>query len=382
MTVFAGKVVWTPDRPLHDGVVETDEVGRIVAVRPRSDGDPASLDGMIIPGLVNAHTHLELTGSEPVGGGRGLANWVRAVLATPRPDRIIAVEDGLRRLVACGVAAVSDVGNGPDLGRQIAAAGLCGVYQRELIGHDPVRAAAALLSLQVTTHDGPGGCVISRPAPHALYSTDAEVVQRALTVSCRRPASIHLAESAEELDFAARGAGSLAVLLDDLGVDWRSFSPSQGTPVEALGSALGPGVLLVHGVALTPEDQRAIASHGAFLCLCPRSNAHIGGILPPVPDLLRRGVQLCLGTDSAMSVRDLDVLAEVAVLLRAFPEVLPRTWLDLATEGGARALGLQNRGRIEVGGSPGLLLLEGISDPVELVTPPERRWLIRPGGES
>jgi cytosine/adenosine deaminase-related metal-dependent hydrolase len=193
------------------------------------------------------------------------------------------------------------------------------------------------------------------------------------------PASIHLGEDPSEVVFSRDGAGPFAGLLDELGIDWRWWTPSGLRPVAYLDalSVLGPGLLLVHGVDLDADDRARMVARGSPLCLCPRSNLHIGGRLPDVPALLAAGVHLCVGTDSLASSPDLDVLAEIAVLARAFRTVPIERWLRMATSGGADALGFPSAGRIAVGASPGLVLLH-VDDPRDLASgPAPRTWKVR-----
>ncbi|MCA9494754.1 MAG: amidohydrolase family protein, partial [Myxococcales bacterium] len=175
------------------------------------------------------------------------------------------------------------------------------------------------------------------------------------------PSTIHCAEDPNEEAFL-HGEGPVVAFLDRLGLDWRWSGHPRTTPVgwlERLG-VLGPDLLVVHGVHLSDADRATLAARRAPLCLCPRSNLHIGGRLPDVSALLVSGVPLALGTDSLASCEDLDVLGEIPVLRRACPDVDPITWLQLATEGGADALGLPELGRIAVDTSPGLVLLHGV----------------------
>ena len=107
--------------------------------------------------------------------------------------------------------------------------------------------------------------------------------------------------------------------------------------------ALDRNTLLVHGVQLTPEDVRQVASSGASLCVCPRSNLGLTGALAPVEELLAAGVNLALGTDSLASTPDLSLWAEMAALMAARPGLDPEVVLTMATRGGAQALGQAGR---------------------------------------
>ena len=167
-----------------------------------------------------------------------------------------------------------------------------------------------------------------------------------------------------------------------MGVDWRWWTAPNATPVAYLDQlgVLGPNTLAVQRM---PRDSGlpTIGSKPTPLCLCPRSNLHIHGVLPDVIRLIEDGVRLCLGTDSHASNHDTDVLAEIPVLHHAFPHVPMETWLSMATSTGADILGISHLGRIVVGGCPGLLLLEGCTAPAQLADTVafERTWLVEPG---
>jgi len=379
--------VWTPQGLRHDTVVEL-EGRRIVDLRAPRSGDPEPQPGLLVPGLVNAHLHLELSwmvGQVP--GGQGFTGWVQQLMRTrsaptpTAPERREAARAAAARMFERGVAAACDISNGGDTAELLVEAGLSGIVQREFLGMDPRRTASLVAAVEACEDDHRVGSarVRTRPSPHAVVSTAPELLVASGRPRGGVPGSIHLAETLAEADFLRDGSGDLATFLDDLGVPWQGWEPpgcSGATYLERLG-LLGPDLLLVHGVHLDAADRALIAARGAPLCLCPRSNLHIEGRLPDVPALLEAGVPLCLGTDSLASNADLDVLGEVGSLMRAFPEIPPGLWLDLATRGGAEALGLESFGRLQVGASPGLLLLE--VDTVEaLVRPPRRQWICGP----
>jgi cytosine/adenosine deaminase-related metal-dependent hydrolase len=383
--VYRARGVWVPAEGgggavLADHAVEVSATGRVVAVRPARAGDGPALDGLIVPGLVNAHTHLELSARGLVPGGDGFVPWARRLLTSAPPGREEAASAGraaARALLAGGTAIVGDVSNGGHTGAWLAAAGLRGVVHHEAIGFDVRELPARLRAVRREAPVAPG--VVRRPAPHALFSTHPQLVAAAVRAG-RLPASLHVGESADEASFLADGIGPHAALLDALGRDWRTWRPP-GTDAVAYLAALGilgPRLLLVHGVHLGPAAVRRAAVAGARLASCPRSNLHVTGRLPDLPRWVAHGVPLALGTDGRVSAPDLDVLAEVAVLIRAFPAVPPATWLTAATHGGARAIGLQGAAAIVPGARPGLLWLHGVGGPGGLARVPARSWLRHP----
>ena len=195
------------------------------------------------------------------------------------------------------------------------------------------------------------------------------------------PASIHLAEDVAELEFLMSGTGPFADFLDRIQRDWRWWRPPGQSPARYLDGLglLGPDLLLVHGRYIAEEDLPLVAARQASICLCPRSNLHIGQQLPDVPAMVSAGVRLLLGTDSLASSPSVDVFEEAAVLVDAFPELDPRRWLRSLTADAADALRLSGVGRLLPGTAPGLILVEGFTDPGAWIGNAPRTWLARAG---
>lgn len=374
MRAHCAAEVLLPDRVAPAGVVVVDDGGTIVEVRGARPGDPPPADGLLVPGLVNAHTHLELSGlAGRIGGGAGLIPWVRALLGERDPARHSQTLDAARAAHALGAAAVLDVSNGGDTAPAVAAAGLEGVVAHELLGMGPRRPEPSAPRTEVHA----GRSIRVRPTAHATTTTAPDLLRSAARPGLGAPATVHVAEDPAERRFLADGTGPCAELLDDLGIDWSAWRAPGCSGVAYLSALglLGPELLAVHCVDVDDADRARLAATDTPVCLCPRSNLHIGGRLPDAEALLAAGVRLCLGTDSLASTPDLDLLAEVAVLQAAHPSVRLSTWLRAATAGGASVLGVPDLGRISVGARPGLLLLEGVRASDTLTAPPPRRWL-------
>jgi len=379
--------VFLPEGVRREQVLRLDSGGRILEIRTWKVSDPDLEEGMLIPSLVNAHTHLELSGLRgTVPGGEGLVRWVGQLLRQRATAEDQSFE-GAMELVRHGTGVVCDVSNSGETRAALQKARLSGVIQRELLTLD-----ASLLPRRIREASEPDVKLLedgqkwwTRPSPHALYSTAPALVKacvqgREPAAEGRPPATIHLAEDMEEIRFLRDGGGAWARFLDGAGIDWRWWQPTGGSPVDLLSElgVLGPDLLLVHGVHLTGRDRRQIAESGAALVLCARSNLHIHGELPDGKALVDMGIPLALGTDSLGSCPDLDVLSEIPLLGQAFPAVDPRVWLHAATAGGAQALKF-GRGELAVGASPGVVLLEGVDRVESLVErAPSRRWMVRP----
>ncbi len=394
--------------PVTEGAIVLTADDAVLAVGRRADlvaqwsGIPEErAQGALLPGLVNAHTHLELSAlAGRVSGGAGLCTWATAVAAesatlTPRQRQTAAVS-AAHAAAAAGTSAVGDVGNGLVAVEAIEAAGLRGLFFHELLGSREARTGdaiadaeaerARLLAERVGLRNWPAG-VGYVLAAHAPYSADPDLLRRifATTARAEHPTSVHVAEDEDEIHLLRDGTGRWAPLLGRLGVAPGARTPGLG-PVAylaAMGAFEGPRPpLLVHMVHASAEDRTLARRHGAKVVLCPRSNLHIGGRLPDVSALLADGLAIALGTDSLASTPDLDLLAEVAVLAAQFPEVTPDVWLHAATAGGAHALGRGELGALAPGKRPGVLdvAVEDPSAPVPSlvrVPHPRLRWMAR-----
>jgi cytosine/adenosine deaminase-related metal-dependent hydrolase len=361
-------------RIADDVTVIVDDDGRIAQLRPGSAADGPARDGLLLPGLVNAHVHLEFA-AHPLPRGTGFPAWAMALRSAPPAPRPDTARSGALQMAEAGVVAALDVTNVGDTAAWLASAGLTGIVAHEVLGFGARGLDARIAALR---HDTDHGLPV-RPAPHALFSTHAELV-RAAAAPGPVPTTIHVGEDPDERRFLMEGRGPFRDLLDSFGVDvgtWRAPGCSAVALLAALG-ALRPDVLLVHAIDFDSADIAAVAAAGAPVVLCPRSNLAISGRMPPVRAFLAAGIPLAIGTDSLASAESLDPMADVAALVAAFADVDPLRWLVAATQGGADAIGRPDLGRLAVGARPGLLLLHGIRAPFALATAPERTHWRRP----
>jgi aminodeoxyfutalosine deaminase len=359
----AGWVVPVSGAPIRQGIVAIAQ-GRIVWTgSANSAGAPSGSlrdlgPGVLLPGLVNAHCHLELSHlAGQLGDVKGFVPWVEALVAARAeapPDAVeAAAGEAIRALVASGTVAVGDVSNSlahlPMLGRSDLAAA---VVFYELLSWDPAKAEAVLqfaeARVREVAEDLPGRVQI-RLAAHAPHSVSPPLL-RAL-VRHGGPAAIHLAESPAESVFLADGDGDWAGFLDRRGLGHVAFTPPRQSPVAYLDGlgALHPKLVAAHCVQVDDEDIGLLAKRGVAVAVCPRSNRRLGLAVPPVPAMLEAGVCLAVGTDSLASAGSLDLMDDVALLHREFPSLDPARLVQMATVGGARALGLLDLGTIEPG---------------------------------
>ena len=358
----ASWVVPVAGAPLRDGRVAVGD-GRIAWVGRAGDaGEPKAPvrdlgPAILLPGLVNAHCHLELShlaGRVPFGGG--FVAWVEALVAARGSDDEASVRaraaQAIRDLEDRGTVAVGDVSNSLVHLDLLGASRLSAVVFFELLAWDPARAAATLdwADRRLAGLDGTlAPNVRVRLAAHGPHTVSPPLF--AGLVARGGPAAMHLAESPDESHFLATGSGAWPGFLERRGLGHVGFTPPGLSPVryvDGLG-ALPRGLVAAHAVQVDAADRQRLAGRGVHVALCPRSNRNLGVGTAPVPELLAAGVGLCLGTDSLASVDSLDVLEDARLLHRQFPDLDPAVIVRMATLGGAEALGFADLGAIARG---------------------------------
>ncbi|MCG5054640.1 MAG: amidohydrolase family protein [Myxococcales bacterium] len=375
--VSASWVVPITAPPLREGAVWLDAEGSIVAVGPAEvlakQAGPARqrhVHGTLLPALVNAHTHLELSAlAGGVPGGEGLVPWVgrlqRAAGDVADAARLAAAHRAAASAHRAGTIALGDVGNGLGCVEALGQVPLEGSFFHEILGSRDDGSGAGLEALRAEQE------ALVRAghwplrfryvqAPHAPYSGGPALLARlfAAAQAAGQRTTIHLAEDTDELALLETGVGAWAPVLARLGVPPGSRTPGMGPGpyLERLGAFAGPPApLLVHMcLAGEPEIVRARAA-AAPVVLCLRSNQHISGRAPPVPAMVDAGLTLALGTDSLASVASLSLWDEMKALAGAFPALPPHLWLEAATHGGAIALERPWLGSLTPGQRPGVL---------------------------
>jgi cytosine/adenosine deaminase-related metal-dependent hydrolase len=341
-------------------------------------GPPAPVvdlgEAAILPGLVNAHVHLELSWMRGrVPRAPALPAWIRSLMALRRTvpsDPVEPIEAAVAEARASGTALVGDVTNTLSSIDVLERATLSARVFRELIGFrvDDPEALVAEAQAAIDRRPPSTGVRVSLAA-HAPYSVSPGVL-RALARTRRarpEPTTIHLAESADEIEFVATGGGPMRRLLDEVGAwdpAWRA--PGCG-PVEYLErtGVLDARTLVVHGVHLTDGELARLAALGVTLVTCPRSNEATGAGTPPVARFYASGIRVAFGTDSLACVPNLDLFAELAAARRLAPEVPASGLLASATRHGAEALGFGGEFGVVVPGARAELLAVAIPAGVE-----------------
>jgi cytosine/adenosine deaminase-related metal-dependent hydrolase len=376
--------------PIRDGWFAVDR-GRIVAYgslgpagrRGLADGarEVDLGDVAVMPGLCNAHTHLELSYlRDEVPPASQFVTWIRGVIDARRqrpdpsgPEILDAVDRAVAESVACGTAVVGDISNTLVTFGPLARSALAAVVFFEVIRFNASN-PEAVVDEAVRRLDAlvPTERVRTSLAAHAPYSV-APLVLRAIRKAVDRdpfaPCSIHVSESVEEVEFIKTAGGPWRALLEELGSWDPSWVAPGGTPVDFLDNSgfLNGRVLAVHGVQMTPTDLERLAARGTTIVTCPRSNGHTGAGAPPIEDFYSAGVSVAVGTDSLASAPDLNVFAELATMRALAPTVPAAALLDSGTRQGARALGFDaHYGTIEPGKSARLLAISLPSSSIDV----------------
>ena len=365
-TLRARHVVPLAGPPIENGWLRI-ECGRIVAVGGGTAPGPAFDlgDVIVLPGLVNAHTHLEFSSLDvPLPGEGGLPGWIRRVVAMRRAriaaDPVpAAIHAGLEESARAGVTTIGEIATacppagparpGPRLRVFLEALGLSA-------GAGAAACATVPRDLAIIAGRGAAAGV----SPHAPYSVASPLGRRVLEIARRRrlPAAMHLGESAAEAEFVATARGPFRELLESLGA-WPAIPPRLLTAADWISLlAKGPRGVVVHGTFLDDDALVRLGRHRGRLAVvvCPRTARLLAGTLPPLARLRSAGVRVAIGTDSRASTPDLSVLAECRALCDG-GLTSPAEALRMATVHGAWALAMERQAGVIAPGRPADLVV-------------------------
>jgi 5-methylthioadenosine/S-adenosylhomocysteine deaminase len=370
LRIRAGRVYPVTAPPLDDGAVLVGSDGRIAAVGPNPlvPSPPGAellefRDAVLVPGLVNCHTHLELT--HLVGQNReaDFTRWIRRVRElkqeTTAEQFLTAARQGVQDGWARAVTCVADTGDSGAPLRALSELGGRGIYYQEVFGPDPAQMPESIAALRSAV-DSLRVYASTRLrvglSPHAPYTVSAPLYRAVANYarSERLPIAVHLAESRAESQLVRDGAGPFADALARRGIP---FAAQHVSPVEYL-YRLGVlrEALCIHCVQIDARDIGLLKTDNAAVAHCPLSNrAHDHGTAP-LAALRTAGVPTGIGTDSVVSVGELDLWAEASVAGLAGDDALRMLTIE-----GARALGWDNEiGSLEVGKAGDLAVLTAV----------------------
>ncbi len=379
MRKIAATYIFTGNQPpIKNGILSLDDNGTILNIsQPENLTEQQNLEfysGILVPGFVNAHCHLELSHlkgrieeNTGIGGFVGKINLLRN---TETGDVEKAMQTADKLMWAAGIAATGDISNSLlsiDTKRKSRI-----FYHTfiETFGFHPSRAERAFdFALYLENNFSENGLACS-VVPHSPYSVSQALFEkiRDHVAQKRSILSIHNQESQSETEFFETGTGGIAThIAENLGIDISHWKPTGKSSLVSILEYLPKEntLLLVHNTFTTGPDIEFLLENRApgntFFVLCPGSNLYIENALPPVPLFRKHNLNICLGTDSLASNHQLSVLEEMKILQQNFEETGLEELVKWACVNGAKALGIDNTfGSFETGKTPGVNLITGI----------------------
>lgn len=355
--LYRARFACTPDRPVIENAVLEVRDGQVVAFGPareRAGADEIDLgDVLLLPGLINAHTHLELSclrSEVPFNGC--FAEWVETLLrrlpVRESEDKARAsIRAGIEESLESGVTTVADIGYGARQIAELSSSPLRAICFLETMGTGS-KCDAAIHDLDMaakqTEPDPPNWW--AGLSPHAPYSTDERLYGRAILRARERgwPICTHLAETREEEEFLRQGSGPLRALLSSRGLIGATFEAAGCGPIEWAERVglLEAGAVLVHVNYATDRELEMIAGSDCSVVFCPRAHRFFGHTAHRFAAMMALGINVCLGTDSLASNDSLSILDEWRFLHGEHPELEFGVLLKMSTSCAARALGIED----------------------------------------
>lgn len=368
--------------PIENGVVITDDAGKILAVERREQHDPASFDihrGALVPGFVNTHCHLELSHMKgKVDTGTGLIPFITSVVTqrNAAPEAIAeAIERAEAEMLAGGIVALGDISNTPDT-FSVKAKGRMR-YHTFVELFDFLQEANAEKAFsdwkavyeQIELAPGSARSLV----PHAPYSVSKSLFQKINDFNEKSgiTVSIHNQETPPESELFEKGSGAFYDFYGKFGIPMEHFKPTGQPSIFYALENLNPAnrTLFVHNTLTSKADIEAAHawSQHVFWAICPNANLYIENRLPNCQHFLDTNARVTIGTDSLTSNWQLSVLEEMKTIARYQSYVPFDTLLRWATLNGAQALGFDDTlGSLEVGKTPGLVLLQSMEADMKL----------------
>jgi len=368
-TISADYIFPVSSPPIKNGVVVVDDNGTVLEVTNQQSQDAEVFKGVIVPGFVNTHCHLELSYLKgKINEGKGLTGFFSELLPirnkTSEEVKISTIKDAEEQMICNGIVAVGDISNTSHSFRQKKEKKISYHTFIEVFDILPERAAqvfenAKALSAELLP-------LASTIVPHTSYTVSEKLLQL-IDEKKQKMISVHNQETSSEDEFFISGTGKLAELMQKSGVvSKKTGSSSMHYILSRITNS--KKILLVHNTYTTREDILWLKSRNKshktkiFLCLCPNANLYIENRLPDIPMFLKEEMNLCIGTDSLASNHSLSVLEELKTISKHFPKIPFETLIRWTTKNGAEFLGMEKEiGTIEKGKKPGLNLLKGIS---------------------
>ena len=362
-SIFDGEVFLSGD---HAVVLEGEKILDILPASEINAQVLERLNGILTPGFVNAHCHLELSHLiNCVPRRTGLSGFAIELMRARKSSQPEQVQQAMQLandfMWNNGIVLCGDISNGAD---SFAIKANSAIYYHtfiELIGLRPDAASAVFEKgkqlLKVLEKAGLAGSL----APHAPYTVSRELFTEIANYNTKHNTflSVHNQESPEETDFFRGSGKNIRALYTNLGIDVAWFEPSFANSFSYFFDTIKHArSLLVHNTFTGDAELNAARLSDVWWCFCPRANQYIENALPELKHFMKQLHRTCIGTDSLASNDNLDILQEANLLLQHVSSLSTEQVLQMLTSNGAKALGQEHRfGRIQAGMAPGLNLI-------------------------
>lgn len=371
---------------LKRGIITTDDEGCILDILD-TRGNPPELsrtefhNGIIVPGFINTHCHLELSGMHKViSEHTGLAEFIKNVREKRQGDdeslpEIIARAD--KNMYLSGISACADICNSNVTFTIKDQSSIKYINFLEVFGIDPLKADKRITEVLELKKVADKTKTASYIVPHSFYSMSATLLSGIKELAKNNDLStVHFMESKQENMLLEMAAGELMDSYGAMGISPDMLYdrvPDHITGINKFITDRG-NLLLVHNTHAAENDIKAALERGnCWFCLCPGSNLYIENTLPPVNLLRQLGAEITIGTDSLASNKSLDMLEEIKILANGFPDLSLEELVHWATINGARALRIDDQfGSIEKDKKPGLVLIRNLNIAGLKLTPESR----------
>lgn len=360
---------------LRDKVLIISEAGTIIDIVESAEaGDQVStFDGIISPGFINSHCHLELSHLKNVITEKtGLVDFVCKIISEryfAEEEILAAIEKAEEEMLQNGISAVGDISNNILTVSRKQKNNLRYYNFIETSGWHPEIASLRFERRKNVLDEFEKSGLVSSIVPHAPYSVSENLWEKMIPFFAAKTISIHNQETPDEDLFFKEGKGDFIRMFEKMNIDNSFYKAKNKRSVESYFKNLSAAasVILVHNTFTQQEDLDFIQENKSdqliSFCLCPNANLYIEGKLPPVDLLLKNNCHIILGTDSLASNHQLNILEEIKTIAKNFPEVKTEELLQWATINGARALQMDKElGSFETGKMPGVILIENVEN--------------------
>lgn len=395
MKRIAAEYIYTNEsaEPLKNGFVELEDDGTVI--RTGQCEDPSSekdfYRGAVVPGLVNAHCHLELSYLRgKFRKGTGMAGFIDQINemrdTSSMEEKKADIEYWMKTLWDRGVSAMADISNCSDTFDCKAHTPLYTRTFLEVFGTEPEDCPEVIRNVLELQKVADSFGIDAAPTPHACYTMSPELVTEVSRIGLESGyLSFHSEETQEEEDMLISGSGAMYENRRNAGM---SVPPVTGKSSllyfisrleKAHPAPFDEHILLVHECCMDKEGAEAVKKvmRNAYVALCPCSNIFIHNALPPVEMMRAEGLRLTVGTDSLSSNDDLDMVREMFCLQENFPEVPLAEIIGWASRNGAEFLGKGDvLGRISAGMKPGLVFIDHLDGEGRLTTASTSRRIL------